>query len=406
MMAWTDTSGIGPDTKWTSTLDKSNLLVQDYHPFTASVDVCSVIQSKQPFTRHRYETVYNHTCSSNVSDAFRVTSMELYFLNAIQIQQQYYWPNGGSAWPSHFYTDVPRYVMYMHIIQDGILNNLGQVLTNKYKVIPFNCRPVFSGDVPKYNMKDLPLYSEVFSISQFWGDGFYHKNLEDFPKLAPYLEFLVKNPMVKVHVFEIGSYTKFVVKTLGIDPSRLVTGDVRAHVIYLPRGTSCGFTHIQEAQLLSHHLRTVIPTPETESRNLVLIRRSGHRFFTQQAAISTKLQVIAREFGLNFYLFIDNPSPPPEEAMREFNNAAIVVGPHGAGLSNLLFSKPGTMVVEGLCNPPHINMCYTRLIHLLGLRYHGLVSRGGCEGHVDIPAAEVERVVRLMLQEARSRREI
>ena len=401
LMAWTDPSGLGPDAKWTSTLDKSNLLIQDYYPYTTTEELCKNIRRRDGFTRHRYDTVYNHKCSTNISDAFHATSMELSFLNSLQIQEPFYWPNGGAAWPSHFYTDIPRFVTYLHILQDGILNNLGQVLTGKYKVIPFNCRPVFSGDVPQYKT-ELPLHQQVFSLSQYWGDGFYHKNLEDFPKLAPYLDFLVKNPDIKIHVFERGTYTKFAMETLGIDPSRLISGDIRAHVIYLPRGTSCGFTHIQEAQLLSHKLREATPVTSNRTRNLVLIRRTGHRSFTKHAEIDAKMKAVARDFGLQYYLFKDNPSPPPEEAMREFNRAAIVVGPHGAGLSNLLFSTPGTMVVEGLCNPPHINMCYTRAIYILGLRYHGLISHGGCEGHVVIPPDELDRAVRNMLLAARS----
>ncbi len=50
--------------------------------------------------------------------------------------------------------------------------------------------------------------------------------------------------------------------------------------------------------------------------------------------------------------------------MDIFNRALAVIGPHGAGLSNLLFSEPGTLVLEGLCydywSTP--NLCY-RLVH-------------------------------------------
>jgi len=65
--------------------------------------------------------------------------------------------------------------------------------------------------------------------------------------------------------------------------------------------------------------------------------------------------------------------------MTLFHSAVVVVAPHGAGLSNVLFSRPGTFVVEGVCNVPHVNLCFQRLTHVLGHHWHGVTSRGGCE---------------------------
>ena len=65
--------------------------------------------------------------------------------------------------------------------------------------------------------------------------------------------------------------------------------------------------------------------------------------------------------------------------MTLFHSAVVVVAPHGAGLSNVLFSRPGTFVVEGVCNVPHVNLCFQRLTHVLGHHWHGVTSRGGYE---------------------------
>jgi hypothetical protein len=135
------------------------------------------------------------------------------------------------------------------------------------------------------------------------------------------------------------------------------------------------------------------------SKNLILIRRSKQRFFKEHAEIEEKLKLLAVEFDLKFYLFTDDPLPALTETMRVFRQAVMVVAPHGAGLSNLIFTEPGTIVLEGLCEPPHTNMCYTRLSHLLGLRYYGFLSRGGCEGHIKVSADEIETVARRYLQQ-------
>lgn len=75
----------------------------------------------------------------------------------------------------------------------------------------------------------------------------------------------------------------------------------------------------------------------------------------------------------------------------------MVVGPHGAGLSNIFFSRPGLHVVEGVCNPPHVNLCFQRLAHVLGHRWHGVTSLRGCEKFLAISPAEIDSAVRQTL---------
>ena len=83
--------------------------------------------------------------------------------------------------------------------------------------------------------------------------------------------------------------------------------------------------------------------------------------------------------------------------MRLFRSAVMIVAPHGAGLSNMVFSEPGTVVIEGVCNRPHVNLCFHREAYVLGHHWHGIPSRGGCEEVVDVSATEVENVVRKYL---------
>ena len=68
------------------------------------------------------------------------------------------------------------------------------------------------------------------------------------------------------------------------------------------------------------------------------------------------------QFRLEFYrveLFPDNPVPPLKRAVQMFSRALLVVAPHGAGLSNVFFSEPGTIIIEGLCYDGGMaNMCY------------------------------------------------
>jgi capsular polysaccharide biosynthesis protein len=62
--------------------------------------------------------------------------------------------------------------------------------------------------------------------------------------------------------------------------------------------------------------------------------------------------------------------------VRLFAEAELVVGAHGAGLSNLVFCPEGAAVLE-LFPPDYVNICYWALSSAVGsLRYRYLVGDG------------------------------
>ncbi|MDB5086963.1 MAG: Capsular polysaccharide biosynthesis protein [Mucilaginibacter sp.] len=65
-----------------------------------------------------------------------------------------------------------------------------------------------------------------------------------------------------------------------------------------------------------------------------------------------------------------------KEQAAIFNNADILVGPHGAAFSNVVFCMPGAKVVE-LFSPKWINPCYWTICEQLSLSYFYLVGEGG-----------------------------
>ncbi len=53
-----------------------------------------------------------------------------------------------------------------------------------------------------------------------------------------------------------------------------------------------------------------------------------------------------------------------------FKNARIIVGAHGAGLANMAFCQPSTVVLE-LMQSTYLNACMNRIAQARGLDYHG-----------------------------------
>jgi len=63
------------------------------------------------------------------------------------------------------------------------------------------------------------------------------------------------------------------------------------------------------------------------------------------------------------------------EQINAFRGAQVVVAPHGAGLANLVFCRPGTRVVE-LFRRDYVNGCYWQLAALKELEYSAMVPAG------------------------------
>jgi capsular polysaccharide biosynthesis protein len=63
-----------------------------------------------------------------------------------------------------------------------------------------------------------------------------------------------------------------------------------------------------------------------------------------------------------------------KEQITEFTNASIVIAPHGAGLTNLIYSQEGTKVLE-FFSESYVNKCYVELAGESMLDYYYAVFK-------------------------------
>ena len=282
------------------------------------------------------------------------------------------------------------YVTFIHIILEGAVTKNGEVFAKEFKMVPVKSCGVNLQNLPP-TFDERKLYDEIFVISQHWGEAYFHKMMEDMPRLAPFLPFLRQNPNIRIHMRSRDLHTDYLFRALGLDPNRIITDKVHGKLVYLPRSTDCGRLLISEGQILSREYRTHIEkniTGDKTWNSIVLIKRSGVRHLNQQTQIETVIQNAATTYNLRYELFPDKPSPSVEETMLMFYRARVIVAPHGAGLSNMLFSRPGTAVIEVIYNPP--NICYLEASHYLGHRYFGVPSREGCDTGITIDPQDID----------------
>ena len=134
LLPWIDDSRAD----WSSLDDRSNVLVNSYYAWSASPPLCAWIRTPG-FTKARWDAVYDRECNEDMSLAARPQSLEFMYFYAKPININHYWPNFGTVYPAYFYTRPPPHVFYVHLLQDVVVNTVGDVISGDLKLVPYTC---------------------------------------------------------------------------------------------------------------------------------------------------------------------------------------------------------------------------------------------------------------------------
>jgi capsular polysaccharide biosynthesis protein len=117
-------------------------------------------------------------------------------------------------------------------------------------------------------------------------------------------------------------------------------------------------------------LRNAFPPKKNLRSRKIFIGRgeAKHRPLIHEKEIWAQLQ--KRGFDS-----VDCGKMPVQKQGEVFGSADVVVGAHGAALTNLVFCRPGTRVVE-LFSPAYVNPCYRDLCVAAGLRHAAVIGNG------------------------------
>ena len=107
---------------------------------------------------------------------------------------------------------------------------------------------------------------------------------------------------------------------------------------------------------------------KTKQDTVIFIHRDEEspRSFTNSEIIYNAVRDVVETKGYNFVVHKDVDSVLSQ--IELFSRAKIVIGSHGAGLSNILYCSPGTSVIEIVTHPPKVSV-YSRLCSILNLPY-------------------------------------
>ncbi len=262
-----------------------------------------------------------------------------------------------------------------------------------------------------------PIYEKVFVMTQYDDTQIGQFMQEALPKLIYNLEFLYKHPEYKIHY----GFTKQPVLPNFVLPhhffqafgllDRLINGTIYAEEIIMPREGGCqdiGYNawevvnmrdmfykmlNIHETKdfLWKHENGSILTIPP----KVLLVTRSAGKFTQNKYDLNVRtwskselkqLQTgIPVEFpGFTVDLFSDSNATLmtcPLCQAEKFANADIVVGFHGAGLSNAMFMRPGGVLVEVVSkyDSRHIPMIgiFPRISDIIGLHHYSYMKDVG-----------------------------
>jgi hypothetical protein len=251
--------------------------------------------------------------------------------------------------------------------------------------------------------KAPPRHRRVVALCDQWCTGYFHFTHEHLPRLALVHHLLLADPNgTKVTVPKNNPFVRaYLVDVLGVAPHQLLAGNAyAADTVVYPQPQRCGSIFTSTLLLLRRIVfgRLGLDT-STAARcrgplPLVVLAERGklHRMPRNYFAVMDEVRAAFRgrvEFAATGKLGV-------VEQIKLFNRAALVVGPHGANIANVMWMRHGAHLVEFM-SYKYANMCYYGTAARLGVRFGAVFHGAGKAGHYNASAAEIGRHIEAML---------
>jgi len=219
----------------------------------------------------------------------------------------------------------------------------------------------------------------VALLSAPGGAGYYHWMIDSLPRLHLLVEAGIDQATIDRYLVNsfVARFQHETFALLGIPRERIIESHWRPHVradeLIVP---SLPGDFGNAPRWVCEFLRTLFLDNKSENAD----RSNGTRLYlTREQATHRKVvnedelrNTVLTEFGFRPVSIEDYPI---KEQARMLSEASVVCGPHGAGLTNIVFCRPGTHVVEFL-NPNDVSYVYWTLANQASLTYWYLIGEG------------------------------
>ena len=197
---------------------------------------------------------------------------------------------------------------------------------------------------------------KVIDLNYMWATEYFHFMTEVLPNAL----FLVNSGFHYPIFCRASAFTIPAFEWFGIT-NQIVSSYAPIKAVHVvPPYVECGNPSYQKVRLLRNVIESKV---QFESTHGILIRRHGSRELLNESDVLAFFQLKYPELT---WVIFDTLSI--EETASLFSKAAKIVGPHGAGMTNMLFAPTGVDILEFMpVSDP--NLCYWHLSEMLGHSY-------------------------------------
>jgi len=216
------------------------------------------------------------------------------------------------------------------------------------------------------------LKGPVLSLAAPCQYNYYHWMLEVLPKLHLFQLQGVAGKEAKIYVESTQPFQIDSLDLLGIDPAARI--DSRRHQAVQSRSLwaaaipgPSGDPHPWAVGWLRRSFFQALP-PAGEPIDCLVVSRRRAR--SRKIVNEDKLLAVLAPFAPRCVALEDFSLA---QQIDLFRRARLIVAPHGAGLTNLVFARPDATVIE-LLGATYRNPCFERIAHVVRCGYHGIVN--------------------------------
>lgn len=236
-------------------------------------------------------------------------------------------------------------------------------------------------------------------ITDDWSPGYFHWMADSLPRLIAGKEELKGKTLLLPAILKDKEFVTASLKCLGVTNIEFVSPHVKTHVSRLtviPHVSVSGQHNKAILQELRSRLRGVFSADadKSVSERLYVSRSKADR---RRVINEAELIPVLKKYGFEVVHFEDLSW---EEQAKKCVNAKYLIGPHGAGLVNMIFLERESIIFELFSGTSH-NECFSFMARKLYLNYtfctgYSSSRRGVKDDFMINPTVLEERIVHLL----------
>lgn len=199
-------------------------------------------------------------------------------------------------------------------------------------------------------------------IGTYWHFNYHHWLVDCLPRLRGALEDPALAEARIVVPASGPAFQQATLEHLGVPPERLLRFDGTAwqfEQLYVP---STGCFAPDELRWLRQRMRGKVSVAQASRQRLYLSRAKAA---SRRIVNEDELLPVLHKHG---FAVIQAEGLPWQEQLALFAGASVIAGPHGAGLTNLLFAADGATLLE-IAPHDQVNHCFWLMANAVGHRY-------------------------------------